>query len=92
MCLNLSFSFFRYVVLTSKHHEGFTNWPSNVSFNWNSKAVGPNKDLVGMLANSIRAKTDIHFGLYHSMLDWYNPMYLIDKENKFKTQFFVEVS
>ncbi|CAD5124689.1 DgyrCDS12954 [Dimorphilus gyrociliatus] len=52
----------KYVVLTSKHHEGFTNWPSNVSFNWNSKAVGPNKDLVGMLADSIRAKTDIHFG------------------------------
>ena len=39
--------FFRYVVLTSKHHEGFTNWPSKYSFTWNSVAVGPNKDLVG---------------------------------------------
>ena len=38
---------FRYVVLTSKHHEGFTNWPSRYSWNWNSFDVGPNKDLVG---------------------------------------------
>ena len=37
----------RYVVLTSKHHEGFTNWPSKVSFNWNSLDVGPKRDLVG---------------------------------------------
>ena len=37
----------RYVVLTSKHHEGFCNWPTNHSFNWNSMAVGPKKDLVG---------------------------------------------
>lgn len=38
---------FRYVVLTSKHGEGFPNWPSSHSFNWNAKAVGPNRDLVG---------------------------------------------
>ena len=37
----------RYVVLTSKHHEGFCNWPTNVSFNWNSMACGPKRDLVG---------------------------------------------
>ena len=34
-------------MLTSKHHEGFTNWPSKVSFNWNAMAVGPKRDLVG---------------------------------------------
>ena len=38
---------FRYVVLTSKHHEGFTNWPSKYSWNWNSFDVGPHLDLVG---------------------------------------------
>ena len=37
----------RYIVFTSKHHEGFTNWPSKYSFNWNAMSVGPNKDLVG---------------------------------------------
>ena len=39
---------FRYVVLTSKHHEGWTNWRSNVSWNWNSVDNGPHRDLVGM--------------------------------------------
>ena len=38
---------FRYFVLTSKHHEGWTNWRSNVSWNWNSVDNGPHKDLVG---------------------------------------------
>ena len=37
----------KYIVLTSKHHEGFTNWPSKQSFSWNSMDVGPKRDLVG---------------------------------------------
>jgi len=38
---------YRYIVLTSKHHEGWTNWRSNVSWNWNSVDNGPHRDLVG---------------------------------------------
>uniref|UniRef100_A0A2K6U121 Alpha-L-fucosidase n=1 Tax=Saimiri boliviensis boliviensis TaxID=39432 RepID=A0A2K6U121_SAIBB len=44
----------KYVVLTTKHHEGFTNWPSPVSWNWNSKDVGPHRDLVGELGTALR--------------------------------------
>ncbi|KAK4312821.1 hypothetical protein Pmani_005917 [Petrolisthes manimaculis] len=81
----------RYVVLTSKHHEGFTNWPSAVSWNWNSMDVGPKRDLVGDLAKAIRSKaTDIHFGLYHSLFEWFNPLYLMDKKNNFSTNYFVQ--
>ena len=36
-------------MLTSKHHEGWTNWRSNVSWNWNSVDNGPHKDLVGKI-------------------------------------------
>ena len=53
----------KYIVLTSKHHEGFCNWPTKVSFNWNSAEVGSKRDLVGELANAIRNKSDIKFGL-----------------------------
>jgi len=44
----------KYVVLTSKHHEGYCLWPSAYSWNWNSIDVGPHRDLIGDLANSIR--------------------------------------
>ena len=80
----------KYVVLTTKHHEGYTLWPSNVSFSWNAKDVGPNRDLVGDLANSIRKRTDVHFGVYHSMFEWFNPLYLQDRANQFQTKHFVD--
>ena len=46
---------------------------------------------VGDLANSIRNRTDLVFGLYHSMFEWFNPLYLEDKQNGFKTQLFPNV-
>ncbi|XP_053310592.1 tissue alpha-L-fucosidase [Spea bombifrons] len=78
----------RYVVLTTKHHEGFTNWGSPVSWNWNSVDTGPHRDLVGDLGNALR-KRNLRYGLYHSLLEWFHPLYLIDKKNGFKTQYFV---
>ncbi|XP_050730393.1 alpha-L-fucosidase-like [Eriocheir sinensis] len=80
----------RYVVLTSKHHEGFTLWPSKHSWGWNSLDVGPKRDLLGDLAYAIKSQTPhIHFGLYHSLFEWFNPLYLKDKDNKFLTNEFV---
>lgn len=35
----------KYIVLTTKHHEGYTLWPSKTSWNWNSMDVGPKQDL-----------------------------------------------
>ncbi|XP_077979818.1 alpha-L-fucosidase-like [Glandiceps talaboti] len=79
----------RYLVLTSKHHEGWTNWGSKYSWNWNSVDAGPHRDLVGDLANSIRKKTNMHFGLYYSLFEWFHPLYLEDKKNGFQTQTYV---
>ncbi|KAH7966429.1 hypothetical protein HPB49_016163 [Dermacentor silvarum] len=79
----------RYVVLTSKHHEGFTLWPSAVSWNWNAGDVGPRRDLVGDLARAVRKKGGVRFGLYHSLYEWFNPLYLADKEAGFERNDFV---
>ncbi|XP_065176507.1 alpha-L-fucosidase-like [Sycon ciliatum] len=79
----------RYVVLTSKHHEGFTLWPSKGSWNWNAMDTGPHRDLVGELATAVRKQPSLHFGLYHSLFEWFNPIYLNDKKNGFSTNQFV---
>ncbi|KAK3612042.1 hypothetical protein CHS0354_021724 [Potamilus streckersoni] len=79
----------RYVVFNSKHPDGFTNWPSKYSFNWNSVDVGPSKDLVGMLADSIRRRTNLHFGLIYSLFEWFNPLFMQDEANGFQTDDYV---
>ncbi|XP_019405693.1 PREDICTED: plasma alpha-L-fucosidase [Crocodylus porosus] len=78
----------KYVVLTSKHHEGFTLWGSKYSWNWNAVDVGPKRDIVAELAASIRNRTDLRFGLYHSLFEWFNPLFLDDASNVFKTRTF----
>ncbi|MCJ8746181.1 hypothetical protein PDJAM_G00138940 [Pangasius djambal] len=78
----------KYVVFTTKHHEGFTNWGSPTSWNWNSVDNGPHRDLVGELGTAIRNRS-LHYGVYHSLYEWFNPLYLKDKQSGFKTQEFV---
>ncbi|CAK1552201.1 unnamed protein product [Leptosia nina] len=72
----------KYIVLTSKHHEGYTLFPSKRSFSWNSVDVGPKRDLVGDVAEAVR-KQGMKFGVYHSLYEWYNPIYLEDKKSLF---------
>lgn len=67
----------KYVVLTSKHHEGFTLWPSPESWNWNSVDVGPHRDLAGDLMKSVKAK-GLRMGYYYSLYEWFNPLYKSD--------------
>jgi alpha-L-fucosidase len=64
----------RYVVLTSKHHDGFSLWPSKESPGWNSVEAGPKRDLIQDLSASVRKK-GLHMGLYYSLLEWSNPLY-----------------
>lgn len=70
----------RYVVLTSKHHDGFCLWPSaeasrDFSRPWNSMSTAAQQDLVGELATAIR-KTPIKFGLYYSLFEWFDPLWM----------------
>jgi len=61
----------RYVVLTSKHHDGFCLWPTKSEYkkDWNSGDVGPKRDLVGDLTRAVRKK-GLRMGLYYSMIEW----------------------
>ena len=73
----------KYVVLTSKHHEGFALWPSQEASRtwgrpWNAVEIGPRRDLLGDLTAAVRAK-GLRMGIYYSLYEWYNPLYLSDK-------------
>ncbi len=73
----------RYVVLTSKHHEGFALWPSREASAtwgrpWNAVEIGPGRDLLGDLTKAVRGK-GLKMGYYYSLYEWYNPLYLSDK-------------
>ena len=67
----------RYVVLTSKHHDGYCLWPSEQSKGWNSVDVGPRRDLLGELTESVR-KRGLKMGFYYSLYEWFNPLYMSD--------------
>jgi alpha-L-fucosidase len=64
----------RYVVLVSKHHDGYALWPSAFSPGWNSVEVGPGRDLVGDLAAAVR-EAGLRMGLYYSLCEWTNPLH-----------------
>jgi alpha-L-fucosidase len=91
----------QYVILTSKHHEGYCMFDSRnitTTWNWNVMEVGPRRDLLGELAEAIRkpnvvspqTKKPLKFGLYHSLFEFYNPMFLKDQETNFTSQVFVD--
>ncbi|HLG40762.1 MAG TPA: alpha-L-fucosidase [Chitinophagaceae bacterium] len=74
----------KYIVLTSKHHDGFTLWPSKEAdktwgFKWNAVDVGPKRDLLGDLFKAVR-KTSVRAGMYYSLYEWFNPLWKADKQ------------
>src|SRR4030095_10604745 len=73
----------KYIVLTSKHHDGFCLWPSEIAndtwgFPWNAADAGPRRDLLGDLFKAVR-KTSVHAGMYYSLYEWYNPLWIKNK-------------
>lgn len=63
-----------YIVLVSKHHDGYCLWPSKYAPGWNSMDVGPKRDLVGEISEAVRKK-NIRFGLYYSLPEWGHPLH-----------------
>lgn len=64
----------RYIILVSKHHDGYCLWPSKYAPGWNSVDVGPHRDLVGELNVAVR-KAGLKMGLYYSLPEWNNKLF-----------------
>ncbi len=60
----------RYVVLTTKHHDGYLLWPSTLTSPHKPSGYAAKRDLVGDLTAAVR-KHNLRMGLYYSGgLDW----------------------
>ena len=59
----------KYVLLVSKHHDGFCLWPSQYAPGWNSVEVGPHRDICGELTDAVRKK-GLKTGFYYSLPEW----------------------
>ena len=69
----------KYVVLTSKHHEGYCLFDSKSAgkergYPWTSLEIGPKRDIVKEYVAALRKKS-IKAGLYYSIYEWYHPLY-----------------
>ena len=64
----------RYVVFTSKHHDGYCMYDSRYANGWSSATTGPRIDFCEELSKAVR-ENDMRMCLYYSLTEWTNPLY-----------------
>ena len=61
----------KYMVMTSKHHEGFCHFDTKLT-NYSSPKQGPGRDLAKEFLDAARAE-GLRCGFYYSLMDWHHP-------------------
>ncbi|PYS94294.1 MAG: alpha-L-fucosidase [Acidobacteria bacterium] len=61
----------KYMVMTTKHHEGFCNFDTKTT-NFCAPKQGPGRDLVREYVEAARAE-GLRVGFYYSLMDWHHP-------------------
>ena len=76
----------KYVLLVSKHHDGFCLWPSEYAPSWNSVEVGPHRDICGELTEAVR-KQGLKMGFYYSLPEWKSDIHrwYVDPDDQIST-------
>jgi len=66
----------KYAVITSKHHEGFCLWDSQLTdYKVTNTPIG--RDLLKEWVEAFRAE-GLKVGFYHSVIDWHHPEFVVD--------------
>jgi len=60
----------KYMVMTTKHHEGFCLWDTKQT-PYNAVQCGPGRDLVAEYVEACR-EFDLKIGFYYSLMDWHH--------------------
>ncbi|WP_262455282.1 alpha-L-fucosidase [Arthrobacter sp. A2-55] len=66
----------KYVVLTTKHHEGFCLWATALT-EYKAPNTPYGRDLLGPYVEALR-EAGLKVGFYHSLIDWHHPDFPID--------------
>jgi len=61
----------KYMVMTTKHHEGFCNFDSKLT-NYCASKQGPGRDVVREYVEAARAE-GLRVAFYYSLMDWHHP-------------------
>jgi len=61
----------KYMVMTTKHHEGFCHFDSKLT-DYCAPKQGPGRDLVKEYVDAARAE-GLRVGFYYSLMDWHHP-------------------
>ncbi|MFO7870397.1 MAG: alpha-L-fucosidase [Kiritimatiellia bacterium] len=61
----------KYMVMTTKHHEGFCLWDTEQT-DYNSVKRGPKRDIVAEYVEACR-EFGMKVGFYYSLMDWHHP-------------------
>ena len=67
----------KYVVITSKHHEGFCLWDSDYT-EYKATNTPYGKDLLKPFVEAFREQ-GLRVGFYYSLIDWHHPEFPIDR-------------
>ncbi len=78
----------RYVVMTTKHHEGFCLFDSKLT-DYCAPKQGPGRDLVKEYVEAARAE-NLRVGFYYSLMDWHHPDWLHAKDDPAARKRFVD--
>lgn len=66
----------RYAVITTKHHDGFCLWDSDLT-DYQATRTPAGRDLIAPFAEAMR-EHGLGIGFYHSLIDWHHPQFPID--------------
>ncbi len=66
----------KYAVLTTKHHEGFCLWDSDLT-DYKATNTPAGRDLVAPFVEACRAE-GLKVGFYYSLIDWHHPDFTVD--------------
>lgn len=64
----------KYVTITSRHHDGFSLWPTKADDGYNIACTPFKRDVIGELSDACR-EAGLQLNFYYSLMDWHRKDY-----------------